>query len=175
MSDLNENARLWASDGFKDDSWINADALGDSANACVILPLAAFLELDAASVRDHAGCIGVRLEPGEQLDSIAERLGDIALIALVFPAFSDGRSFSKASLLRDRHGFTGPIRAVGDVLIDQIPLMLRSGFSEFEVSHETTIQRLEQGRVGGIELHYQPASSQSAKTESYSWRRSSAA
>lgn len=175
MSEQIDTARLWTPTGFRDDAWIHADVLGDSGNACVILPLPAFLELDAATVKSRAGCIGVRIEPGEQLDAIADRLGEITLIALVFPAFSDGRGFSKASLLRDRFGFTGPVRAVGDVLIDQIPLMLRSGFSELEVVHETTLQRLEEGRVGGIDLHYQPASVEAAKTGTYSWRRSSAA
>ena len=175
MSDQSDTIRLWTRAGFKEDAWIHADELGDSANACVILPLSSFVELDAAAARDRAGCIGVRIEPGERLDAIADRLGEIALVALVFPAFTDGRSFSKASLLRDRFGFEGSIRAVGDVLIDQIPLMLRSGFSEFEVVHETTLRRLEDGRVGGIDLHYQPASTEAAKTGTYSWRRSSAA
>ncbi len=175
MPDQNETTRLWTRTGFQEDAWAHADKLGESSNACVILPLSVFLELDAAAVKNHAGCIGVRIEPGEQLDAIAGRLSEIALIALVFPAFTDGRSFSKASLLRDRFGFAGPVRAVGDVLIDQIPLMLRSGFSEFEIVHETTLERLNEGRVGGIDLHYQPASTKAAKTGTYSWRRSSAA
>lgn len=175
MSDLNETTRLWNRTGFQDDAWIHADNLGENANACVILPLPVFLELDPDAVKHRAGCIGVRIEPGEQLDAIAGRLGEIALIALAFPAFTDGRSFSKASLLRDRFDFAGPIRAVGDVLIDQIPLMLRSGISEFEVAHETTLERLKEGRVGGVDLHYQPASTEAAKTGTYSWRRSSAA
>lgn len=175
MPEQNETARLWTRTGFRDDSWTHADELGDSANASVILPLPAFLALDAATIKGRAGCIGVRIEPGEQLDAIAGRLGEIALIALVFPAFTDGRSFSKASLLRDRFGFDGPIRATGDVLIDQIPLMLRSGFSEFEIVHETTLERLRAGRVGGIDLHYQPASISAARTGTYSWRRCSAA
>ena len=60
-------------------------------------------------------------------------------MALAFPAFNDGRSFSKAELLRSRYGFTGAVRAVGQVLVDQLPHMLRLGFSEFEVTNPTLI------------------------------------
>ena len=50
-------------------------------------------------------------------------------IELVFPKFTDGRAFSQAVLLRRRYGFTGDIRATGDVLIDQLVQMHRSGFT----------------------------------------------
>jgi uncharacterized protein (DUF934 family) len=165
---------LWTRDGFMDDAWRHAGTLLEVGGK-VILPLSAFLALDADAIGRHGGPIGVKLQPGEALDEIAGRLGELALVALVFPAFSDGRSFSKAALLRGRYGFPGAVRALGDVLIDQIPLMLRSGFTEFEVAHETTLVRLEAGRVGGIDQHYQPAAVDAARTGTYSWRRSSAA
>jgi uncharacterized protein (DUF934 family) len=57
-------------------------------------------------------------------------LSGIAVIELHFPKFSDGRAFSQAFLLRRRLGFTGQIRATGDVLIDQLVQMQRSGFSQ---------------------------------------------
>ena len=95
-------------------------------------------------------------------------------MALVFPAFTDGRSFSKAELLRSRHRFEGSIRAMGQVLIDQLPHMLRLGFDEFEVSHPVLIERLEKGETGGLALHYQPAARASAKPGKYSWRRTKA-
>jgi uncharacterized protein (DUF934 family) len=60
---------------------------------------------------------------------------------------------------------------VGDVLIDQLPHMLRTGFSEFSVSNPTTLKRLEQGRPGGIALHYQPTAKDAAKAGNYAWRR----
>ena len=88
------------------------------------------------------------LQPGDQLDQIVGLLGELTLVALAFPSFSDGRSFSKAELLRSRHHFEGPIRATGQVLIDQLPHMLRLGFSEFEVSHPVLIKRLEAGQTG---------------------------
>ncbi|QHI96583.1 DUF934 domain-containing protein [Xylophilus rhododendri] len=61
--------------------------------------------------------------------TLAERLKDIQRIELVFPKFTDGRAYSQAFLLRRRMGFTGDIRATGDVLIDQLVQMSRMGFS----------------------------------------------
>ena len=76
-------------------------------------------------------------EPGERRVSIANDadprdldLAGIEAIELHFPKFSDGRAFSQAFLLRRRLGFTGEIRATGDVLIDQLVQMQRSGFSQ---------------------------------------------
>ncbi|MCB1842813.1 MAG: DUF934 domain-containing protein, partial [Halioglobus sp.] len=66
----------------------------------------------------------VQIEPGESLDSLLPHLGDIALIAINFPVFTDGRGFSYARELRER-GYTGELRAVGDVLVDQLAYMRR--------------------------------------------------
>ena len=100
---------------------------------------------------------------------------DLPLVALSFPAFNDGRSFSKAALLRTRHGYRGTVRASGQVLIDQIPHMLRTGFDELEVSHPTTIRRLEQGRTGGLPEYYQPSARSEPAEGKYAWRRLPAA
>ena len=95
-------------------------------------------------------------------------------MALAFPAFNDGRSFSKAELLRSRYHFEGAVRATGQVLVDQLPHMLRLGFDEFEVSHPVLIARLEAGRTGGMPLYYQPTA-KPGKGQKYSWRRVPAA
>ena len=71
--------------------------------------------------------------------------------------------------------FGGALRATGQVLIDQLPHMLRLGFTEFEVSHPTLIARLEAGRTGGLPLYYQPTAKPAANGEKYSWRRRPAA
>ncbi|WP_269932556.1 DUF934 domain-containing protein [Aminobacter sp. HY435] len=169
-------ARLWTPEGFRDDAWIHAeeaDAL--AGNSRVILPLHAFLDLDAKQRKEAAERLGVLLQPGDQLDAIVDHLDQLALVALAFPAFNDGRSFSKAELLRSRHGYKGAVRATGQVLIDQLPHMLRVGFDEFEVSHPVLLKRLEAGQVGGLSLYYQPAARPedvSDKGSKYSWRRS---
>ena len=92
-------------------------------------------------------------------------------MALAFPAFNDGRSFSKGELLRSRYHFEGAVRATGQVLVDQLPHMLRLGFDEFEVSHPVLLKRLEEGRTGGLPLYYQPTAKPEAKGPKYSWRR----
>jgi uncharacterized protein (DUF934 family) len=164
--------RLWTPQGFREDEWVHAesaDAL--SGNGRFILPLQAFLDLDSEVRKSAKERLGVLLLPGDALEKIAELLDTISLVALAFPAFNDGRSFSKGELLRSRYGFQGAVRATGQVLIDQLPHMLRLGFSEFEVSHPTLIARLEAGRTGGIPLYYQPTAKPAGKSVGYSWRR----
>ncbi|CAH2395736.1 DUF934 domain-containing protein [Mesorhizobium ventifaucium] len=168
-----ENAtRLWTPAGFGEDEWTHAesaDAL--SGNGRFILPLQAFLDLDPAVRRSSKERLGVLLQPGDQLEKIADLLDQISLVALAFPAFSDGRSFSKGELLRSRYHFEGAVRATGQVLVDQLPHMLRLGFDEFEVSNPVLLKRLEEGRTGGLPLSYQPAVKPEAKGPKYSWRR----
>ncbi|WP_312796392.1 DUF934 domain-containing protein [Tianweitania sp.] len=166
--------RLWTPRGFRDDdTWIHGDDVGaaDDTNTGVILPLLTFLNLDEERRASLRGRLGVSVQPGEPLDDLVPFLPDLKLVALSFPAFSDGRSFSKAELLRARYDFEGVLRATGDVLIDQVPHMLRLGFTEFEVSNPTALKRLAEGRVGGIEQRYQPAVTPEEKGAGYSWRR----
>ncbi len=175
MTSAASQPRLWTRGGFQDDAWRHADVPGDAgANDRVILPLSGFLALCDDERAASARGLGVLLQPAEPVSAIGPFLGELALVALVFPAFSDGRSYSKAELLR-RLRFAGKIRAVGDVLIDQIPLMLRTGFDEFEVRHPTALRRLEEGCPGGIAQQYQPAALPSSAVfpggEAYSWRR----
>jgi uncharacterized protein (DUF934 family) len=164
--------RLWTSSGFREDIWTHAegaDAL--DGNAAVILPLPVWQSLDADTKAANRDRIGVLLAPGEPLDAIVEALPGLPLVALSFPAFNDGRSFSKAELLRRRHGYEGAVRACGQVLVDQIPHMLRTGFDELEVSHPVALKRLEEGRAGGLPLHYQPTAKTEAPEGKYAWRR----
>ncbi|WP_159586996.1 DUF934 domain-containing protein [Chelativorans xinjiangense] len=163
--------RLWTEDGFRDDDWKRveeAEALAGNGNH--ILPLEAFLALEPAAREDALPRLGVEMLPGETVDPLLPFLDRLPLVALAFPAFNDGRSYSKAELLRTRHGYRGELRATGDVLIDQIPHMLRCGFSSFEVTNETALARLEAGRRGGIPLYYQPTATAS-RPGKYAWRR----
>jgi len=164
--------RLWTQSGFREDEWTHADsAAALSGNGRFILPLREFLELDPQQRLSAKERLGVLLLPGDGLDKITDLLGDLSLVALAFPAFSDGRSFSKAELLRSRHHFEGAVRATGDVLVDQLPHMLRVGFDEFEVTNPVLIRRLEAGETGGIPLHYQPSAKPAARAGKYAWRR----
>lgn len=168
--------RLWTLEGFREDEWTRAESADAPAgNARIILPLEALLSLDGAS-RENAGArLGVHVLPGEPIEPLLPCLASLSLVSLAFPAFNDGRGYSKAALLRTRHGFRGEIRAAGDVLIDQIPLMIRAGFSQFEVTNEIALRRLEEGRRGGLPFLYQPSSAFDTAGPRYSWRRLPAA
>jgi len=112
-------------------------------------------ERDGLAGRNLA--LGLHLDAGERVDDIAVNLAHFSLIALAFPKFSDGRAFSTARLLRDKYAYKGELRAVGNVLSDQIPLMRRVGFDAFEVTHAPTRRALSERRIPEVTLHYQPA------------------
>lgn len=73
----------------------------------------------------------VRIEPGDDVRALIPHLATLRLIEVNFPAFTDGRGYSAARVLREA-GYTGELRAVGDVLVDQIAAMRRCGFDSFE-------------------------------------------
>lgn len=77
--------------------------------------------------------LGVRLEPGDDPADIAADLPRLALVAVHFTKVADGRGYSTAVLLRRRYGYTGELRAVGDVLRDQLFALVRSGFDAFQL------------------------------------------
>lgn len=72
--------------------------------------------------------LGVRLSPQDDVAALAPYLARLDLVALDFPQFTDGRGYSQARLLRERFGFTGELRAVGDILRDQVFYLVRAGF-----------------------------------------------
>lgn len=174
MTDSNADSapRLWSVEGFRDDIWTSADTVDHERP--VILPLETFLQLDDETRLARSNEIGVELQPGDKLDDILPYLDHLPVIALAFPTFSDGRGYSRAQLLRSRHNYGGTIRATGDVLIDQIPLMVRMGIDEFIVTNQTALDRLSDGQIGGLPLHYQPAAKATPKAGTYAWRHLSA-
>ncbi len=96
----------------------------------------------------------VWLEADEEIESLAGFLADIPLIALNFPAFSDGRSYSNAAILRRHHNYQGEIRAIGDVRLDQLEQMARCGFNAFKLADgQNAEQALE--RISGFSYSYQ--------------------
>lgn len=84
--------------------------------------------VDAFAAQTNAAA--VRLEPGEDARDLLPHLDRIRLVEVNFPAFTDGRGYSAARILREA-GYTGELRAVGDVLVDQLNAMVRCGFDSF--------------------------------------------
>jgi uncharacterized protein (DUF934 family) len=85
---------------------------------------------------------GVRLRGGNAVADIAADLPRLALVVVEFPALADGRGFSLARLLRDRHGYAGEIRARGDFIRDQVYFLSRVGVNAFEPVPETSLEAL---------------------------------
>jgi uncharacterized protein (DUF934 family) len=100
--------------------------------------------------------LGIRLRSDQSPELVAAELPHFALVALEFPKFRDGRAYSYARLLRERYGFNGELRAVGDVLLEQLFFMLRTGFDAFEL---TSADPLRDYRIAlaDFSVWYQPA------------------
>lgn len=101
----------------------------------IIVPLALWLE-HAHALKARDGRLGVWLDSDEEAESIADDLEHFAVIALNFPVFSDGRNYSNARLLRDRYAYKGELRAIGDVLRDQLFYMHRCGFDAYALRED---------------------------------------
>jgi uncharacterized protein (DUF934 family) len=97
----------------------------------VLVPLALWkAERDVLLAR---GNVGVVLQPADEPAELAADVTQLQVIAIAFPKFGDGRGFSSARLLRDRHGYKGELRAIGDVFRDQFFFMRECGFDAFAV------------------------------------------
>ena len=85
--------------------------------------------------------VGVRIEPAEEVETLAYDLPRIAVVAVAFPKYRDGRAYTAARLLRERYGFKGEIRAVGEVLREQAGFMVRVGIDAFEPADGATAEQ----------------------------------
>ncbi|HAI28378.1 MAG TPA: oxidoreductase, partial [Thalassospira sp.] len=124
-------------DSLIEQEWITVDAEGDlpSSDENLIVPLARFKE-ERDSLLGRNGGLGVQLNPGDAPEDLADDLDRLSIITVNFPAYTDGRGYSYARVLRERMGFTGELRAVGDVLRDQILYMHRCGFDSYDLNVE---------------------------------------
>jgi uncharacterized protein (DUF934 family) len=96
----------------------------------IIFPLAVWRARKDEIIATHKR-IGLLLQPGDRVEDIAADLDYFIVIAVNFPKFVDGRGYSSASLLRQRYRYQGELRAVGDVLHDQIFYLQRVGFDAY--------------------------------------------
>jgi uncharacterized protein (DUF934 family) len=100
---------------------------------------------------------GVRLASDDHAEDIADDLEDIELVAIEFPKFTDGRGYSTARLLREKYDYHGEIRAVGNVLRDQLSFMNRCGINAVELNSKTAEQDWREA-LGEIIPRYQQTS-----------------
>jgi len=104
----------------------------------------------------HKGRLGVWIDGDDDLAALAPHLERFALIAIEFPMFKDGRGYSQARLLREKYAYHGELRAIGDVLRDQLFYMRRCGFDSFEVRADTDLEAALKG-FEDFSVKYQPA------------------
>ncbi len=124
-----------------EDSWIRVDTIeaGQALPAGDIIVPFSYWKQNRDALAGRAGKLAVCLNGDDRVEELAGDLGQFSLVALDFPAFRDGRCYSHARLLRDRYGFKGDLRAVGDVLRDQLFYLKRCGFSSFFIRQDKDI------------------------------------
>ena len=117
-----------------EDNWVRLaddEALGNQPR--VIISLARLIR-EGSRISNAELALGVELEPDAIVSDLSLFIDDLQLVVLQFESFADGRAFSQAKLLRDRYHYSGEIRAIGDVIRDQLGFMQRCGFSQFEIA-----------------------------------------
>lgn len=105
----------------------------------IIVPYAYWREHRAALL-SRQGKLGICINGDDETENVAEDLDHFDLIALEFPVFKDGRSYSHARLLRERYHYGGELRAVGDVLRDQLFFMKRCGIDSFQLRSDKDME-----------------------------------
>ena len=132
-----------------DDPWQLYDA-ETSSGEFVILPLALWRERQAPEVLagQKVSRDGLLLQVDDEPEELAPWMEVLPLIAIEFPNFRDGRGYSQAYLLRTRLGWRGELRAVGDVLRDQLAHMRQCGFDAFTVRADKSVTDALKGLAG---------------------------
>jgi uncharacterized protein (DUF934 family) len=131
-----------------------ADDAPVPADGAILVSAARYLA-EASAFAARQAPTGVIWPNDRPVAELAPHLDRLALVALVFPKFRDGRAFSQARLLRERYGFAGELRASGQVLRDQFLFMLRAGFDSFEVTKDADAAAFAEA-VRRYDVFYQP-------------------
>ncbi len=142
---------------FRHDPW---HAVGGDDGPLVSITPQPYLLLSLADwhrARDHwpnTMPVGVRFANDGDVETLADDLPRLALVALEFPKWTDGRAYSQARLLRSRLRFRGEIRATGEVLVDMLPLLARTGFDAVVLRADQRQDDAERA-LGFFRGHYQ--------------------
>ncbi len=157
------NKKIIRNGQIESDTWlvIKADSEGHSIlpdDGDIIVPLSLWQE-QAQTLKQRTGRLGIWLNSDESPESIATDLENFQIIAINFPVFMDGRGYSYARLLRERFSYKGEIRAIGDVMQDQLFYMRRCGIDSFTIKEGKDIEEAING-LYPINQSYQAAADQ---------------
>jgi uncharacterized protein (DUF934 family) len=120
--------------------WVNGQAVIDRDDPWEMERLVALADWQPGD--------GLLISPDDDVENLLLPLADLTLIAIDFPSFRDGRGYSQAYLLRQRLGWKGELRAVGDVLRDQLSHMRQCGFDSFAVRADKSVEDAVKGLAG---------------------------
>lgn len=136
----------------RDDPW---QLHASDSDAPLILSLKAWRERQPSEVLEGRAMSadGLLLQVEDEPEALQPLLSSLPLIAIDFPSFRDGRGYSQAYLLRTRLGWRGELRAVGDVLRDQLAHMRQCGFDAFAVRADKSVEDALKG-LGGLSVLY---------------------
>jgi uncharacterized protein (DUF934 family) len=137
------------------------DPFADASGAATVPPTGPVLvsyeqwQSQRSVLLERGTPLGIRLRSDQPPELIDADLSHLALVAIEFPKFRDGRAYSYARLLRERYGFEGELRAVGEVLLEQLFFMLRTGFNAFELDGTDPLGAYRTA-LGDLSVFYQP-------------------
>jgi uncharacterized protein (DUF934 family) len=139
-----------------EDRYVHADDDAPVPERVPVIVTAKRFLADAAELIRRDGSLGVAWPNDRRVAELQPWLGHLALIALHFPKFRDGRAYSQARLLREQYGFGGTLRATGDVLRDQFGFLVRAGFDSFDVKKATDARAFAE-TIARYSVVYQPS------------------
>lgn len=119
--------------------WSHIDDTMELPSGKVTVPCHRWLEQRQSLL--NRGDIGLRLSATDDLETIKDDLSNFEIIAIEFNKFNDGRGYTHARMLRERYGYKGEIRAVGNFLQDQIYYLTRCGFNAFEFQPDHDLEK----------------------------------
>jgi len=147
-------ATIFKNGEFAEENWTRAET-GTEIAGDTLVPLTQFVaEAEGWLKRD--GRTAVIVEAGDDVEQVVPYLDRLALVAVDFPSFADGRGFSAARVLREQIGYKGDIRALGNYILDQVPLARRCGVTSFEISKPEVLKALKAGEWPEVTKYLQP-------------------
>lgn len=141
-----------------EDEWQRVEVEGENAelpDGDIIVPYT-YWKNNRDQLLDRKQDFGVCVKGDDIIEEVADDIEHFKLIALDFPEFKDGRSYSHARILRDRYGYQGELRAVGDILRDQLFFLRRCGFNSYQVREDKNIEDAVKG-FADFSVTYQTA------------------
>ncbi|NVK35240.1 MAG: DUF934 domain-containing protein [Rhodobacteraceae bacterium] len=149
-------SKIFANGAMRDEDWyvLEPDAELPSGGK-VVVPMKRFLETPDVFLNSNHD-LQVLVEPGDNVLDLQPHLSSVAVIGVSFQKFADGRGFTSARILRERLEFAGDIRAVGDFILDQVPLLRRCGVTSFQTTKPEVLKALADGEWPEVTNYLQP-------------------